>query len=175
MISRNSTVQRSFVITWIKWVYAFCSYYRLFKDDNIYPLSLHLHSTQSPSHQCSVEDLAVDDVSLPALIQLGLHTLCSRVTNVRLDFSKVAESETIHLLSTFSSISALVLVAFRYVYTGRIWMLVTMLKWNWYCSKHHFVSSADGNYGKCRSYSVRLPHGFTAIHRNRIWEELYMV
>ena len=39
MISRNSIVQRSFVITWIKGVNAFCSHYRLFKDDNLYPLS----------------------------------------------------------------------------------------------------------------------------------------
>ena len=84
----------------------------LLKDDgNFVSLSLHLHSTQPPSHECSVVDLAVDDVSLPGLIHLGLHTLCSQVTNVRLDLS--AKSDTVDLLLTFPAISSLVLDAFR--------------------------------------------------------------
>ena len=37
MINRNIIVLRSFVISWVKWVDAVCSHYRLFKDDNLYP------------------------------------------------------------------------------------------------------------------------------------------
>ena len=89
----------------------------LLKDDgNFVSLSLHLHSTQPPSHQCSVVDLAVDDVSLPGLIQLGLHTLtlCSQVTKLRLELSEAAKSDTVDLLLNFPAICSLVLDAFRY-------------------------------------------------------------